>query len=96
MTALSNSHTVIRSFSSSKFLSKKYLHEIIFTQTKLNKNNFTSPIAPRAEEIATSSKKDSMACCVRAYNVCKDICTVAIVKVLVCSRDQPMSQKFSL
>ena len=28
--------------SSSKFLSKKYLHKINFGQTKLNENNFTS------------------------------------------------------
>ena len=36
--------TVIRFFSSSKFSSKKYPRKIIFTQTKLNKNNFTSHV----------------------------------------------------
>ena len=66
------------------------MHKIILAQTNLNKNNFTSPIALRAKEMAVSGKKDLMAFCVRAYNVCKDICAVATVKELVCSRDQPM------
>ena len=47
-------------FSSSKISLKKYSHKIIFGQTKLNENNFTShvwcalieEIAPRAEEMA--------------------------------------------
>ena len=87
------SNTVIHFFfSSSKFSPKKYSHKIIFAQTKLNKNNFTSrvwlalieEIAPRAEEMACEKE---MACCVRGYHVCKDIWAAAIRKVLVCSRE---------
>ena len=37
-----SSYTVVCLFSSSKILSKKCLRKIIFGQTKLNKNNFTS------------------------------------------------------
>ena len=65
--------TVIRFiFSSSKISLKKYSHKIIFGQTKLNENNFTSrmwwalieEIAPRAKEMAG---KKEIACCVRGY-----------------------------
>ena len=40
--AVSYTCTVICFFSSSKISSKKYSHEIIFRQTKLNENNFAS------------------------------------------------------
>ena len=56
--------------------------KIIFAQTKLNENNFTSSvwcalieeIAPRAEEMAGEKE---MACCVRGYPVYKDIWAAA-------------------
>ena len=84
--------TVIRFFSSSKFSSKTYSRKIIFAQTKLNENNFTSrvwwalieEITPRAEEMACEKE---MACCVRGYHVYKDIRAAAIGEVLVCSRE---------
>ena len=68
------------------------MHKIIFGQTKLNENNFTSrmwwalieEIAPCAEEMA--GEKD-FACCVRGYYVYKDICAAAIREVLVCSTE---------
>ena len=52
----------------------KHSHKIVFTQTKLNKNNFTSlvwwalieEITPRAEEMA---REKEMGCCVRGYQV---------------------------
>ena len=60
-------------FLPSKFSSKKYSHKIIFGQTKLDENNFTSrvwwaliEIAPRAEEMVCEKE---MACCVRDYHV---------------------------
>ena len=61
---------LIRFFSSSKISLKKDSRRIIFGQTKLNENNFTSrvcmwwafeEIAPHAEEMA--GEKD-MGCCV--------------------------------
>ena len=66
--------TVIRFFSPSKFLSKKYSRKIIFGQTKLAENNFTSRVwwalieelTPRAEEMACEKE---MGCCVRDYYV---------------------------
>ena len=80
--------TIIR-FLSSKISSKKYL---IFGQTKLNENNFTSrvwwalieEIAPRAKEMAGEKE---IACCVRGYHVYKDIWAAAIREVLVCSTE---------
>ena len=55
------------------FRQKKYSCKIIFGQTKLDENNFTSrvrwaliEIAPRAEEMACEKE---MACCVRDYHV---------------------------
>ena len=55
-------------FSPSKFSSKKYSCKIIFGQTKLDENNFTSrvrwaliEIAPRAEEMACE-KGDGLLC----------------------------------
>ena len=53
---------------------KKYSRKIIFAQTKLNENNFTSrvwwalieEIALRVEEMACENE---MACCVRGYHV---------------------------
>ena len=84
--------TVIRFFLSSKISSKKYSRKIIFGQTKLNENNFTSrvwwalieEIAPRAKEM-TDEKE--IACCVRGYHVYKDIWAAAIWEVLVCSTE---------
>ena len=62
---------------SSKFSSKKYSCKIIFAQTKLDKNNFTShswwalieEIAPHAKKMAGEKEK---ACCVRGYHVYED------------------------
>ena len=84
--------------SSSKFLSKKYSRKIIFVQTKLDENNFTScmwwalieEIALRAEEMAGEKE---MACCVRGYQVYKDIWAAAIGEVLVCSREPTNAEK---
>ena len=84
--------TVIRFFSSSKISSKKYSRKIIFEQTKLNKNNFTShvwwalieEIAPRAKEMAGEKE---MACCARGYHVYKDIWAAATREVLVCNTE---------
>ena len=78
-------------FSSSKISLKKYSRKIIFGQTKLNENDFTSRVwwalieetTPRAEEI-TGEKE--MACCVRGH-VYKDIWAAAIGDVLVCSTE---------
>ena len=61
---------------------------MIFTQMKLNKNNFTSrvwcalieEIALHAEEMACEKE---IACCFRGYHVYKDIGAAAIGKVLV-------------
>ena len=86
---------------SSKFLPKKYSCKIIFAQTKLDENNFTSrvwwalieEITPRAEE--TDCEKET-ACCVRGYHVYKDIGVAAIGEVLVCSREPTNVEKFSL
>ena len=62
-------------FLSSKFSSKNYWRKIIFAQTNLNKNHFTSrvwwaliEIEPRSEEMADEKEK---ACCVRGYHVCE-------------------------
>ena len=66
--------TVIRFFPSSKISLKKYSCKIIFGQTKLNENNFTSrmwcalieEITPCAEEMAGEKQ---IVCCVRCYHV---------------------------
>ena len=65
--------TVIRIFLPSKFSSKKYSRKIIFGQTKLDENNFTSrvqwaliEIAPHADEMVCEKE---MARCVRDYHV---------------------------
>ena len=72
----------------SKISSKKCSCKIIFGQTKLNENNFTSrrwalieEITLRAEDMA--GEKD-IACCVRGH-VYKAIWAAAIQEVLVCS-----------
>ena len=77
--------TVIRFFSSSKILSKKYSRKIIFGQTKLNENNFTSCVWwALVEEITPCRRYEKeMACCVRGYHVYKDIWAAAIGEVLV-------------
>ena len=88
-------------FLSSKISSKKYSRKIIFRQTTLNENNFTSrmwwalieEIAPRAEEMAG---KKEIACCVRGYHEYKDIWAAAIREVLVCSTKPTNVGKFSL
>ena len=85
-------------FSSSKFSLKKYSRKIIFAQTKLDKNKFTSrvwwalieKIAPRAEVMACDKE---MVCRVRGYHVYKDMWTAAIGEVLVCSRE-PTQKNF--
>ena len=92
--------TIIRFFSCRKFLSKKSSRKTIFTQTKLDENNFTSrvwwalieEIAPRAEEMACEKE---MARCVRGYHVYKDMWAAAIGEVLVC-REPTNAEKFSL
>ena len=74
---------------------------MIFAQTKLDENNFTSrmwwalieKIAPRAEVMACEKE---MACCVRGYHVYKDMWAAAIGEVLVCSREPTNAEKFSL
>ena len=78
-----------------KFRQNYDLRKIIFAQTKLDENNFTSrmwwalieKIAPRAEV---------MACCVRGYHVYKDMSAAAIGEVLVCSREPTNVEKFLL
>ena len=50
-------------------------------------------IAPRAKEMAC---KKEMACCVRGYHVYKDVWAAAIGEVLVCSKEPPNTEKFSL
>ena len=72
-------------------LKKKIPHKIIFGQTKLNENNFTSrvrwalieEIAPHAEEMAGEKE---IACCVRGH-VYLDIRAAAIREVLVYSTE---------
>ena len=65
--------TVIRFFSPSKFSSKKYSCKIIFGQTKLDENNFTSRVRWALIEIALCAEEmaceKEMACCVRDYHV---------------------------
>ena len=84
--------TVIRFFSSSKISLKKYLRKIIFGQTKLNKNNFTSRVWwALIEEITLCAEvmagEKEIACCVRDYQVYKDIWAAVIREVLVCSTE---------
>ena len=77
-----------------KFRQNKYSRKIIFGQTKLTENNFTSrvwwawalieEIAQRAEEMAGEKE---IACCVRGYHIYKDIWAAAIREVLVCSTE---------
>ena len=93
------SFTVICFFLSSKFSAKKYSCKIIFAQTKLNENNFTSrvwwalieEIISCAEEMACEKE---MACCVRGYHVYKDTWAAAIGEALVCSREPSNAEKF--
>ena len=69
--------------SSSKISFKKHSCKIIFVQSKLNKNNFTSrawwalieEIAQHAEEMAGGKE---IACCVRGDHVYLDIWAAAI------------------
>ena len=66
------------------------MRKIIFGQTKLNENNFTShvwwalieEIAPRAEEMADEKE---IACYVRGHIYGMDIWAAVIREVLVCS-----------
>ena len=87
-------------FSSSKFSSKKYFRKIIFTQTKLDKNNTSrvwwaliEEITPHAEETACEKE---MACCVRGYHVYKDTWAPAIGELLARSREPTNAEKCSL
>ena len=92
--------TAIIRFFSSKISSKKYSRKIIFGQTKLNENNFTSRLwwalieetTPCAEEVAGEKE---IACCVRGH-VYLDIWGAAIREVLVCSTEPTNVRKFSL
>ena len=84
-----------------KFSSKKYSGKIIFIQTKLDENNFTSRVWwALIEEIARHAKEmaceKEMACCVRGYHAYKDIWTAAIGEVLACSREPTNVEKFLL
>ena len=68
-------------FSSSKF-SSNCLHKLIFTRSKLNKDNFTSRvwwalievIVPCAEEMAGEKEMSS---CVRGYHIYEDMWAAA-------------------
>ena len=82
-------------------MSKNYLCKIIFAQTNLNENNFTSrvwwalieEITLHAEEMAGEKE---MACCIRGYHVNKDMWEGAIGEVLECSREPSNIGKISL
>ena len=93
-------YTVIAFILSSKFSSKKYSCKIIFVQTKLDENNFTSrmwwaliEIVPHDEVMACEKE---MTCCVRGYHVYNDLWAAEIEEVLVCSREPTNAEKISL
>ena len=77
------------------------MSKIIFVQTKLDENNFTSRVwwtlieetTPRAEEMVCEKE---MACCVRGYHVYKDTWAAAIGEVFACSREPTNAEKNSL
>ena len=72
------------------FRKKIYLRKIIFGQTKLNENNFTSCVWCALIEIAAHAKEmagEKMTCCVRGYHIYKDIWAAATgVSSLACRR----------
>ena len=74
-----------------KFHQKKYLRKIIFGQTKLIENNFTSRVWWALIEEMAGEKEIA---CVRGYHVYKDIWAAAIRKCWCVARSQP-SEKFS-